>query len=204
MELLETITQTVARASEFHCHRENASRMNVPGTPPEGYWDKAARLAGKYGYTLRYAIGGELEDPSDPDASAEGTTHGPMFDPPDEVLVKRGLSPAGEFQVIVHELAHMILGHSPEDFWENLMEMYNRAQNGTKENVMYETEAELASAAVSEAVGLADRENLHLCYLSGRLQAFEFAPDTTQRINSAALRAAQEITEAMTGKKAAA
>ena len=90
---------------------------------PAGHIDRLRGMVHDRGISLRY---------SDNLGSADGVSSGGT------ITVKDGLSPAEEFSVLVHELAHEMLHH-----------------NGNKASkVVRETEAEAVAYVVCEAVGL--------------------------------------------------
>ena len=92
------------------------------GDPAE-YTDRLKEMVRDRGISLQY---------SDKLGSAYGASSGGM------ITIKEGLSPAEEFSVLIHELAHEMLHH-----------------NSNKESkVVRETEAEAVAFVVCEAVGL--------------------------------------------------
>jgi antirestriction protein ArdC len=111
---------------------------------------------------------------SDALVSAHGLSSG------GNILVRKGMSPAEEFSVLAHELAHELL-HRDED------ELLSRT--------VRETEAEAVAFVVCQAVGL-EATNAAADYIQLDLGSKETLLESLQRIREAAV----EIIGAITGK----
>ena len=111
---------------------------------------------------------------SDALVSAHGLSSG------GNILVRKGMSPAEEFSVLAHELAHELL-HRDED------ELLSRT--------VRETEAEAVAFVVCQAVGL-EATNAAADYIQLYLGSKETLLESLQRIREAAV----EIIGAITGK----
>ena len=96
------------------------------------------------------------------------------------IIVRKGLSPAEEFSVLAHELAHELM-HRDED------ELLSRT--------VRETEAEAVAFVVCQAVGL-EATNAAADYIQLYLGSKETLFESLQRIRAAAV----EIIGAITGK----
>jgi antirestriction protein ArdC len=98
------------------------------GGDPKDFGDKLKAIIGERGIALRY------------DASiapADGLSSG------GQIRIRPGLSPAEEFSVLAHELAHEILHHGPD--------------RKTMSKVVRETQAEAVAFVVSRGIGLETR-----------------------------------------------
>ena len=114
---------------------------------------------------------------SDALVSAHGLSAGGM------IVVRKGLSPAEEFSVLAHELAHELL-HRDED------EPLSRT--------IRETEAEAVAFVVCQAIGL-EAVNAAADYIQLYQGSKETLIESLQRIREAAV----EIIEAITKKESA-
>lgn len=86
--------------------------------------------------------------------------------------LRKGMSPAREFEVATHEAAHIALGHPLHDPVSYMREFIAREpyrQMGSMENIPYEISCELAAAAIARLVRIPD-DKQHKCYLSSRLR----------------------------------
>jgi hypothetical protein len=86
--------------------------------------------------------------------------------------LRRGMSPAREFEVATHETAHIILGHPLHDPVSYMQEYQDRARYralGSQENIDGEISCELAAAAIARIAGIED-DRQHKCYLSTRMR----------------------------------
>lgn len=158
----DTVRQLAMHANRYPSTRQLlADHMydDMPGTPPADYWGKAAAFLARKGYTLRHAplmdgtngltAGTYVPEPlrNDPDV---------MKYPPGTVNIRPGMSPAREFQVIAHEMAHVVLNHPVRDEAELFRAFIRDMTSDVDVETHQEEEAEMASAAVSRAVGCTD------------------------------------------------
>ena len=134
------------------------------GDPGE-YTGRLMAFAAEQGITVEF---------SDALVSAHGLSSG------GNILVRKGMSPAEEFSVLAHELAHELL-HRDED------ELLSRT--------VRETEAEAVAFVVCQAVGL-EATNAAADYIQLDLGSKETLLESLQRIREAAV----EIIGAITGK----
>lgn len=190
-QILTAIRTVAAEASP--AYRCRGHRQHPPGEPPQDYLRKAARFLQPLGYTLirtsvhlHDSTHGEVVGPLDGRVNLRGT-----------VLLKKGMTPALEYAVLCHELTHVILRHTPQNFKGYLRETETRTpwlQAGLRENPRHEIPCELAAAACELAAGLPG-DDRHRCYISGRLRDYGVTVD--EGMVWAAFLAAREITRIM-------
>ncbi len=129
---------------------------------PGKYMEQLTNLISGQGIKLNYSS--QL-------GSADGASTGGT------ILLKEGLSPAAEFSVLVHELAHEMMHRSPEAL-----------KRGKK---VVETEAEAVAAIISEAVGLSSNtaSSDYIQLYSGDAELLRTSLEAVQRVSSQILSA---------------
>lgn len=154
-----------------------------PGTVPPDYAERYAKLLGKRGFGLRR---GTFRS-----EGIDGCTYGHASDDPraGTVVIKRGLSPARELNVMAHESAHVLLRHSSDEHARKVVETIMRdawrlrVHPSRLECVDDEIPAELAAAAVTAAAGN-PVESYSRHYVNNRIRDYG-RPITEQHIQDA-------------------
>lgn len=144
------------------------SRGYAIGTPPKGYFAKMKQLAGRLGWHMFHSW-----EPRELAEGCDGATTG-NYAPPEarrQMMIAPDLSPAREFAVTAHELAHAILRHPVDNQNEAMVEEYRRMMTGRRETFEHETAAHLASVGVCKAKGLKIGQP-SICYLAQRVAGF--------------------------------
>jgi hypothetical protein len=171
-ELLETIRKY---AQEANAHRPDPwcswVTRYADGQPPAGWQPRAAALAAREGWMMKYSPAVCL-------LGADGATTGAFMYPGDEhqfpprhVLIKPGMEAAHEFTVTCHELGHALLRHPVDSKEQADMLLAALQETGKTEFFEHETACHLAAMAVSDAAGLTVTPR-SVCYLHKRVQGF--------------------------------
>jgi IrrE N-terminal-like domain len=194
-----------AAANHFPCYHGTETKLYATGQPPAGWKDKAARFARKLGYELRYTM--EPAYLNGPGTNGFTSGYAPRGQCPgcggfhdddhDHVIaVRPDLSPAKQYSVTCHELAHAYLRHPAQDEHEYIREMQKAyRQGGTREDFSHETSAQLAAvAAVSASATLTPHYSL-ICYLADRVHGHRRPIGDAER--RAAFLAGRAIAEAL-------
>lgn len=173
-ELLDAIRKIAAEADpRWECWGH--SRW-LGGTPPPRAVNKIAGYAQARGYKVLRT------DDMGPDVpeGVQGCVVGGYIPPQITgashlrmtMRLRKGLSPAREFEVATHEMAHIVLGHPLHNALSYMREFQAREpyrMMGSPENIPYEISCELAAAAIARLSGIPD-DGQHKCYLSKRLR----------------------------------
>lgn len=105
------------------------------------------------------------------------------------ISMHRGLTPAARARTWAHEIAHIILGHSPRTASQL---RYKRMTDDGQEHWWEEMACELAAASVASTMGFADIR-YSVDYMAGKLNGRK----VTQSVKDAALLAARVLWAAL-------
>lgn len=173
-ELLKAIREIAAEADpDWECYGHSSW---LGGTAPPRALNKIAAFAQGKGYKVLRT------DDMGPDLpkGVMGCVVG-AYIPPEApqarhmamtMRLRKGMSPAREFEVACHEMGHIVLGHPVHNAFQCMRELTAREpyfRKGLIENVPYEISCELAAAAVARLQGIPD-DGQHKCYLSKRMR----------------------------------
>lgn len=137
------------------------------GQPPKGWKARAAKYAQKIGWRIGYSWVPRMNGDT-----CDGGTTGKVAPPGMQrmCMIAPDLSPAREYAVTAHELAHATLHHPADTEHEAFTEQLSRIFKGQTENFSHETAAHLAAIGASKAAGLRIGQP-SVCYLTRRVLA---------------------------------